>query len=185
MCPPPPSKITQVMWKSSPQPWGLWRSRTSTGKARGGPDRHTEGTPVPKGCNEPPGPAVLPPSSLARGCCSLSPPPPAVLASLIHTTLPLDKLPFKGVCLILYLPLVRSRSSCRQGWWGRWGGWGGRGRSLLSYELFLTHVYNFHKSFCNTEREEGRGRQIQFTPAKPPARWAGKGGERKRQRRGE
>lgn len=50
---------------------------------------------------------------------------------------------------------------------------------LLSYELFLTHVYNFHKSFCKGEGEEGKGRQIQFTPAEPLARWAGMGGEGK------
>lgn len=107
-----------------------------------------------------PGPGLPPP-----------PPPPAVLASLTHTPLPLDKLPFKGVCLILYLPAVRSRSSCRPGRWA-----GGRKRPVaVSYELFLTHVYNFHKSFCNTKREEGGGRQIQFTPAKPLARWAGRG----------
>lgn len=88
----------------------------------------------------------------------------------------LDKLPFKGVCLIPYLPSVRSRSSCRRGRGGR------DCRALLSYELFLTHVYNFHKSFLQRgERkkgggEGGRGRRSSSLRQKPLARWAGREG---------
>lgn len=96
----------------------------------------------------------------------------------------LDKLPFKGVCLIPYLPSVRSRSSCRRGRGGR------DCRALLSYELFLTHVYNFHKSFLqHGERKKGGGegaregggegerKEIQFTPAKAAGQMGRQGGE--------
>lgn len=90
----------------------------------------------------------------------------------------LDKLPFKGVCLIPYLPSVRSRSSCRRGRGGR------DCRALLSYELFLTHVYNFHKSFLQRgERKKGGGeggrerKEIQFAPAKAAGQMGRQGGE--------
>lgn len=90
----------------------------------------------------------------------------------------LDKLPFKGVCLIPYLPSVRSRSSCRRGRGGR------HCRALLSYELFLTHVYNFHKSFLqHGERKKGGGegererKEIQFAPAKAAGQMGRQGGE--------
>lgn len=94
----------------------------------------------------------------------------------------LDKLPFKGVCLIPYLPSVRSRSSCRRGRGGR------HCRALLSYELFLTHVYNFHKSFLqHGERKKGggegereRGRRSSLLQQKPLARWAGREGRQGR-----
>lgn len=90
----------------------------------------------------------------------------------------LDKLPFKGVCLIPYLPSVRSRSSCRRGRGGR------RCRALLSYELFLTHVYNFHKSFLQhgerEKREEGRegeeGDPVRSGKSRWPDGQAGRGG---------
>lgn len=87
----------------------------------------------------------------------------------------LDKLPFKRSLLNPLSPLGRIPLQLLAGPAGPGGG--GRGRLLLSYELFLTHVYNFHKSFCKGEGEEGKGRQIQFTPAEPLARWAGMGGE--------
>lgn len=157
---------------------------TSTGRD---PGWHPKDTPIPKHFH----PALLPAaaSPAKEGCAGTQP----SSSSSSSCSRPgqshphhcaLDKLPFKGVCLIPYLPSVRSRSSCRRGRGGR------NCRALLSYELFLTHVYNFHKSFLqHGERKKGGGeggrkreregerKEIQFAPAKAAGQMGRQGGE--------
>lgn len=99
---------------------------------------------------------------------------PTLLVNLIHTIPRLDKLPFKESLLNPVSPLIQILLQLY--------GWGRRkGKRQLNYELLLTHVYNFHKFFCNTKGGERDRSQALLTLRKPAGRTEGrlgKGGER-------